>query len=95
VNACIFTTMDLYFVIRNCFFIFCIWNIIPATKFHYFTIASSHLFKKKQLWKNVFNSGLSTIPPISSKRTITFHLNSKDHNIWLWKYRSWLRTGTL
>ena len=41
-----------------------------------------------------------TIPPISTKRTITAHLyslNIKSHNtvnIWRWKFRSWLWTGT-
>jgi len=42
----------------------------------------------------------STIPPISTKWAITSHLNwthwiqKKDHNIWHWKSRSWLKTGT-
>jgi len=47
--------------------------------------------KCKQLW--------SSIPPISTKRKsllipteLTEH--KKDHNIWCWKSRSWLGTGT-
>jgi hypothetical protein len=38
---------------------------------------------------------LSSIPPISTKRTITSDLNwthwtQKDHSMWRWKSRSWL-----
>ena len=45
----------------------------------------------KQWWKS--------IPPISTKRTITSHLNwthwkQKGHDIWCWKSKSWLATGT-
>ena len=36
----------------------------------------------------------STIPPISTKRTITSHLlteHKKDHNTWRWESRYWIR----
>jgi hypothetical protein len=46
-----------------------------------------------------FKQWRSTIPPISTKRTIFYHLHSLNtkegnHDIWCWKYRSWLGTGT-
>jgi hypothetical protein len=48
--------------------------------------------------KRTFKQWWSTIPPISSKRKITFHLNSvnikEGHDIWHWKSRPWLGTGT-
>jgi len=47
-------------------------------------------------WK--FKQRWSTSPPISTKQTITTHLHSqntkKDHDIWCWKSRSCLGTGT-
>jgi hypothetical protein len=46
--------------------------------------------KFKQWW--------STIPPISPKRTVTFHLTSLNiktlYDIWSWKSRLWLETST-
>jgi len=49
--------------------------------------------------KRKFKQWWSSIPPISTKRTTTSHLNwtywsQKDHDIWRWKSRSWLGTGT-
>jgi len=45
-----------------------------------------------------FNQWWITIPSISTKRTITSHLNSLNrkqyHVIWHWKSRSWLGTST-
>ena len=39
----------------------------------------------------------SSFPPISTKRTSDLNWTSwtqEDHDIWRWKSRSWLRTGT-
>jgi hypothetical protein len=53
-----------------------------------------HIVKQKRKFKQ----WLSTIAPISTKWTITSHVNlliiKKDHNIWCLKSRSWLRNGT-
>jgi hypothetical protein len=52
-----------------------------------------HLFSFLFFMKWKFKQWWSSIPPISTKQTTTFHLkslNTKDHNIWCWKSRSWL-----
>ena len=49
------------------------------------------------LMKRKFEQWWATILPISTKRTVTFHLNSLVikicHEIWRWKLRPWLGTG--
>ena len=49
--------------------------------------------------KRKFKQWWSSIPPISTKRTINSHLNwthkiQKKHGVWRWISRSWFRTGT-
>jgi len=46
--------------------------------------------------KRKFKRRSFTIPPISTKTTTSNYksLHNKYQNIWRWKSRSWLRTGT-
>jgi len=63
------------------------------------TVIEIYLKQLLVIMKRKFKQWLSSILPISTKRTITSHLNwthwtKKDHDIWRWKSRSWLRTGS-
>jgi hypothetical protein len=57
------------------------------------TMPCIHSFMKLK-----FKHWLSTIPPLSTNQTIVCHLNSlnikRNHNIWCWKSKYWLGTGT-
>ena len=61
--------------------------------------SDGHQFHQYQQNKRKFKQWWSSIPPVSTKRTITSHLNwthwtHKDHDMWRLESRSWVRTDT-
>ena len=55
-------------------------------------------FKVQWIWREILKQWWLTIPPISTKQTITSHLETLNTRTimmaWEWKSRSWLGTGT-
>ena len=70
--------------------------VLYKLSFKWSTNVENHwfnLYEQNTLWKESFKQRLSLIPPISTKWTIISE-HKKKIDIWHWKCRSWLGTGT-
>jgi hypothetical protein len=48
------------------------------------------------LWKESFNSDINNSTNINKTNShLSSQLIEKDHDVWCWKFRSWLETGTM